>query len=70
MGAASKGSKTNGGETTEKPEVAWVMMEHRDADGNPTLPKKLVMSTYGRRYNQVPPGTEIEAHVLAGYKPP
>ena len=70
MGAASKGSKGNEGGTTEKPQVAWVMMEHRDADGNPTLPKKLVTSTYGRRYDQVSPGTEIEADVLAGYKPP
>ena len=70
MGTASKGSKANRGGTTEKPQAAWVMMEHRDADGNPTLPKKLVKSTYGRRYNQISPGTEVEAHVLAGYKPP
>ncbi len=70
MGAASKGSKANGGGTTEKPQAAWVVMEHRDADGNPTLPKKLVRSTYGRRYDQVSPGTGIEGHVLAGYKPP
>ena len=69
-GAASKGSKANRGATTEKPQGAWVMMEHRDADGNPTLPKELVKSTYGRRYNQVSPGTEVDAHVLAGYKPP
>ncbi len=65
-----KGSELNSSGTTEKPQAAWVMMEHRDADGNPTLAKKLIRSTYARRYRQVSPGTEIEAHVLAGYKPP
>ena len=56
-------------EAAEKPQAAWVMVEHRDTDGNPTLPKELVKSTYARRYDQMSPGTEVEAHVLAGYKP-
>ena len=67
---ASKGAAANRSGTAEKPQAEWVMMEHRDADGNPTVSKKLIRSTYRRRYNQVPPGTEIEAHVLAGYRPP
>ncbi len=60
--------KRDGG--NEEPQLAWVRMEHRDADGNPTLRKDLIRSTYGRRYSQVAPDTEITAHVLAGYKPP
>ena len=51
------------------PRYAWVTIEHRDADGNPTFPRHLLQSTYRRRYDEVPPGTELEAHVLAGYKP-
>ena len=53
----------------QQPQAEWVTVEHRDADGNPTLPKDLVASTYRRRYSDVPPGTEITARVLAGYKP-
>ena len=53
----------------QNPQYAWVTIEHRDADGNPTFPSNLLESTYPRRYTDVPPGTELEAHVLAGYKP-
>ena len=53
----------------QKSQYAWVAIEHRDADGNPTLPRNLLESTYPRRYEEVPPGTKLEAHVLAGYKP-
>ena len=53
----------------QKPQYGWVAVEHRDADGNQTLPRNLLESTYPRRYEEVPPGTKLEAHVLAGYKP-
>ena len=45
------------------------MVEHRDADGNPTLPEELIAGTFLRRYEEVPEGTEIKVLVLAGYKP-
>lgn len=51
------------------PQYAWVTIEHRDADGNPTFPRHVLQSTYLRRYDEVPRGTKLEAHVLAGYKP-
>ena len=47
----------------------WVTVEHRDADGNPSLPKELIASTYSRRYAEVPPDTKIKATVLKGNKP-
>ena len=43
--------------------------EHRDSDGNPTLPKHLIEPTYSRRYEEVPADTEIKALVLKDYKP-
>ena len=45
------------------------MVEHRDSDGNPTLPTELIAGTYRRRFEEVPDGTEIRVHVMAGYKP-
>ena len=53
----------------QKPQYGWIAVEHRDTDGNPTLPRNLLESTYPRRYEEVPPDTKLEAHVLAGYKP-
>ena len=53
----------------QEPQGEWVAVEHRDADGNPTLPRELIAGTYRRRFEEVPDGTEIRVHVLAGYKP-
>ena len=53
----------------QEPQGEWVAVEHRDADGNPTLPKELIAGTYRRRFDEAPDGTEIRVHVLAGYKP-
>ena len=53
----------------QKSQAEWVKVEHRDADGNPMLPKELIAGTYNRRYGDVPHGTEIQVLVLAGYKP-
>lgn len=64
-GAAGKGTNTG----PQQPKFEWVAVEHRDADGNPTLPSELIAGTYGRRFEEVPDGTEIRVHVLAGYKP-
>ena len=60
---------TNADSNANKPQYAWVTVEHRDSDGNPTFPKDLIKSTYLRRYREVPPDTEVNVHVLAGYKP-
>ena len=60
---------TNTGNSTQKPQYEWVKVEYRDADGNPTLPREKIASTYNRRYEDVPHGTEIKVLVLAGYKP-
>ena len=65
----SAASQTNTGTESQKPQFEWVAVEHRDADGNPTFPKDLIAGTYRRRYEEVPQGSEIKAHVLAGYKP-
>lgn len=54
---------------SHSPQYAWVTVEHRDSDGNPTFPKELIESTYQRRYNEVPSDSAIRVHVLAGYKP-
>ena len=59
----------SGGAEAKQPEYAWVAVEHRDAEGNPTFPTELIAGTYLRRYNEVPEGSEISVHVLAGYKP-
>ena len=61
--------KTNRGKEAQKPKAEWVAVEHRDPDGNPTLPKELIAGTYLRRYAEVPEGTKISVTVLAGYKP-
>ena len=53
----------------EKRNFQWVAVEHRDADGNPTFPRKLIATTMQRRYSEVPPGSEIKVSVLAGYTP-
>ena len=57
-------------EPPEKAQYGWVTIEHRDSEGNPTFPKRMIQTTYGRRYDEVPDGTKIKALVLAGYKPP
>ena len=66
----SRGAEpTNAGNEAKDPKYGWVTVEYRDSDGNPTLPRKLIASTYKRLYEQVPPESEIKVHVLAGYKP-
>ena len=52
-----------------KPQYGWVAIEHRDADGNPMLPKDMMTSTYRRLHSEVPSGAEIRVLVLQGYKP-
>ena len=66
--AGGAGERSMGNEP-QKPQGEWVTVEHRDAHGNPTFPRELIASTYGRRYGDVPDGTEIKVLVLAGYKP-
>lgn len=67
--------RTNGPRTSRpsspdpQPVLKWVKLEHRDVDGNPSLPKELIASTHGRRYSDVPPDTEIRVIVLKGNKP-
>ena len=61
--------QTNSEKEVQNPKYQWVTIEHRDADGNPTLPKELIASTFPRRYEEVPEGTEIKVSVLTGYKP-
>ena len=68
-GAPSEASDSNGGSGPKVPEYGWVNVEHRDADGNLTLPREWIQSTYPRRYRQIPPDTEIKVLVLPGYKP-
>ena len=58
---------TSGPGRSQKPQGEWIPFEHRDADGNPTLPKHLIAGTYHRRYEEVPEGSEIKILVLAGY---
>ena len=53
----------------EKPKYEWVAVEHRDADGNRVFPREVLASTYLRRYEEVPDGTEIKVLVLLNYKP-
>lgn len=55
--------------TDKKSKGEWINIEHRDSDGNPTLPKEMIATTYRRRYSEVPQETIITAFVLAGYKP-
>ena len=61
--------RADAGPEEQKPQYGWVAIEHRDADGNSTFPRHVLQSTYRRRYDEVPPGTKLEARVLAGYKP-
>ena len=61
--------RANTGSAPNKPQYGWVQVEYRDAEGNPTLPRELIESTYRRRYEEVAIGTKISVHVLAGYKP-
>ena len=67
--ASSAAGQTSTANEPQKAQYQWVAVEHRDADGNPTLSRTLIGSTYRRRYDEVPPNTEIKVHVLAGYKP-
>ena len=57
------------GGNADKPQPEWVAVEHRDADGNRMFPREVIASTYLRRYEEVPDGTEIKVLVLEGYKP-
>ena len=68
-GEPNRVGATNTGSDAQKPQYAWVSLEYRDADGNPTFPKDLIAGTYQRRFGEVPQDTEIKVHVLAGYKP-
>lgn len=58
-GKLSGADQTNTGDKAQEPQYKWVMVEHRDADGNPTLPKELIAGTYLRRYGDVPHDTEM-----------
>ena len=69
IGVPNQEDQTNSSRETQNTQLEWVKIEYRDADGNPTLPLKLIASTYNRRYSEVPTGSEIKVHVLAGYKP-
>ena len=69
QGGPRKTGQTDAGNEAQKPQYEWVTIEHRDADGNLTLPKELIATTHQRRYGEVPHGSEIKVHVLAGYKP-
>ena len=69
QGEPSGADQTNTGNQAQEPQYRWVTIEHRDADGNLMLPKEMIASTYSRRYEDVPHGTEIKVLVLAGYKP-
>ena len=53
--------QTNTDNKAQKPQSEWVTVEHRDPDGNPTLPKELIAGTARRRYEEMPEGTEIKA---------
>ncbi len=61
--------KTNLDGELDNPQYGWVAIEHRDADGNPMLPKEMMASTYRRLYSEVPPDAEMRILVLQGYKP-
>ena len=67
-GSSLSGQKDSGGQPAQS-RFGWVVLEHRDPQGNPTLPPHLIEGTYGRKYQDVPVGSEINLHVLAGYKP-
>ncbi len=69
IGVPNQEDQMNSSRETQNTQFEWVRIEHRDADGNPTLPRKLIASTYDRRYADVPTGSEIKVLVLAGYKP-
>ena len=69
IGGATRARATSANTGPQEPQGEWVAVEHRDADGNPTLPRELIAGTYRRRFDDVPDGTEIRVHVLAGYKP-
>lgn len=66
-GDASAGGETKAGSGSRKPQ--WVTVEHRDSDGHPTFPKTLIAGTYHRKFGDVPQGSKLKIHVLAGYKP-
>ena len=67
--APREAEEANPGGQPSNPKYAWVTIEHRDPDGNPTLPRKLIASTYRRLYSEVPSDAEISVLVLKGYKP-
>ena len=51
-----------------KPQGEWIRLEHRDAEGNPTLPKRLMASTHNRQH--VSTSKLLVGRVLADYRPP
>ena len=59
----------HGENEAKKPVGDWVKIEHRDADGNPTLPKDLIAGTYPPRYQEAPGETDLEVYVLADCRP-
>ena len=67
-GSSPSGQK-NSGSQPEQSGFSWVTVEHRDPQGNPMLPQYVIEGTYNRKYQDVPVGSEINLHVLAGYKP-
>ena len=53
----------------QQPKGEWVTLEHRDSEGNPTLPQHLISSTHARRYSEVEEDAEFRALILTAYKP-
>jgi len=60
---------SDAGIQTQEPKFSWVTVENRDSEGNPIIPPEIIESTYQRRYRDVPEGTQLSVHVMAGYKP-
>ena len=54
---------------TDRTQIAWVTVEHRDSDGNPTFLADVVQSTHRRRFSEVDGSTPLRALLLTGYKP-
>ena len=65
----AEAGQPSAGHEAQEPQYRFITVEQRDPDGNPMLSREILESTYPRRYAEVPPGTELKAHVLAGYKP-
>ena len=69
VGSSPAGQTCTGVEPQLSLDGCWALLEFRDSDGNPMLPRRLIATTHHRRYGEVPAGTEIEVRVETGYKP-